>query len=86
LRRDQAEDFVIATGRSVSLSYFVERAFRNFGLDWKTHVVSDAQFLRPSDIAYGAANPSLAKAKLGWKAEHDVDFVIDAMCDALRAA
>ena len=86
LRRDQAEDLVIATGRSVSLSYFVERAFRNFGLDWKQHVVTDAQFLRPSDIAYGAANPSLAASKLGWTARHDVDFVIDAMCDALRPA
>lgn len=86
LRRDKAEDFVIATGRSVSLLYFVERAFRNFGLDWTKHVVTDAQFLRPSDIAYGAANPALAQEKLEWRAGHDVDFVVDAMCDALRAA
>lgn len=86
LRRERAEDFIVATGRSVSLSYFVERAFRNFGLDWKQHVVTDAQFLRPSDIAYGAANPSLAASKLGWTARQDVDFVIDAMCDALRPA
>lgn len=85
LRQEHAADFVIATGRSVSLSYFVERTFANFGLDWKQHVVTDAQFLRPSDISYGAANPSLAQAKLGWKAEHDVDYVIDAMSDALRA-
>lgn len=84
LRRDKAEDFIVATGRSASLSYFVERAFQNFGLDWKKHVLTDAQFLRPSDIAYGAANPSLAASKLGWTAHHDVDFVIDAMCDALR--
>jgi GDPmannose 4,6-dehydratase len=86
LRQDQAEDLVIATGRSVSLSYFVERAFRNFGLDWKQHVVIDAQFLRPSDIAFGAANTSRAQKALGWQAEHDVNFVIDAMCDALRPA
>ena len=86
LRRDQPQDFVIATGRSVSLSYFVERAFRNFGLDWKNHVVTDAQFLRPSDIAFGAANPALAREKMGWAASHDVDFVIDAMCEALRAS
>ena len=86
LQRDKADDLIIATGKSVSLSYFVERAFRNFGLDWRDHVVTDSQFMRPSDIAYGAANPSASKSALGWSAQHGVDFVIDAMCDGARAA
>ena len=84
LQRDQAEDLIIATGRSVSLEYFVERAFTNFGLNWRDYVVSDSQFMRPSDIAYGAANPTLAKSAIGWSAEHDVDFVVDAMCEGAR--
>lgn len=86
LQRDEADDLIIATGRSVSLSYFVGRAFRNFELDWRDYVVTDSQFMRPSDIAYGAANPSRAKSVLGWSAQHDVDFVIDAMCDGARAS
>lgn len=86
LQRDAAEDLIIATGKSVSLSYFVERAFRNFGLDWRDHVVTDSQFMRPSDIAYGAANPAASKAALDWSAQHDVDFVIDAMCEGARAS
>jgi len=80
LRHPQPEDLVIATGRTVSLQYFVERAFANFGLDWKKHVLSDESLLRPSDIRYGAGNPSHAREKLGWHFSRDVDGVIDALC------
>lgn len=76
------EDLVIATGRTVSLRYFVERAFRHFGLDWTAHVSSDATLLRPSDIRYGAGNPSRAARVIGWKSTLDVDGVIAALCEA----
>ena len=32
LQQNMAEDFVIATGRTVSLQYFVEKAFAHYGL------------------------------------------------------
>ena len=80
LQGPQPEDLVIATGRTVSLQYFVERAFANFGLDWKKHVSSDESLLRPSDIRYGAGNPNRAKEKLGWHFTRDVDGVVDALC------
>lgn len=82
LQGDAPNDYVIATGRTVSLAYFVERAFAYFDLDWKVHVQTDPGLLRPSDIAYGAGDPSLAANRLQWKASHDVDDVIDAMCGA----
>jgi len=46
----KAEDFVIATGKTVSLRYFVERAFATCGLNWEQYVVADPGLLRPSDI------------------------------------
>ena len=79
----QPTDLVIATGRSVSLSYFVERAFRNFDLDWREFVRVDDALRRPSDIHYGAGDPSLAKQVLGWSAQFDVDYVVDQMCAAV---
>ncbi len=82
LQAEQPQDLVIATGRTVSLAYFVERCFAYFGLDWKDHVQSDTDLLRPSDIEFGAGDPSLAAASLGWKAAHDVDDVIRFMCQA----
>ena len=80
LQDPRPEDLVIATGRTVSLQYFVERAFAKFGLDWKKHVSSDDSLLRPSDIRYGAGDPSRAREKLGWRFTRDVDGVVDALC------
>ena len=83
LAREQPIDLVIATGRSVSSSYFVERAFRNFGLDWREFIRVDDALRRPSDISFGAGGPALAKQALGWTAQFDVDYVVDQMCDAV---
>ena len=85
LQEPTPDDFVIATGRTVSLEYFVSRVFQNFDLDWRKHVSVDDALRRPSDIHIGAANPGKAAAALGWKAQFDVDQVIDAMCSASRA-
>lgn len=82
LQQDDPTDLVIATGRSVSLEYFVAAAFQHFGLDWRQHVQQDRALLRPSDIKYGAADPALAAQRLGWRATMDVDHVVREMCRA----
>ncbi len=84
LQHEKAEDFVIATGKTVSLQYFVEKVFEHFGLDWTQHVDSDPSLLRPSDLQYGRANPAKANELLGWKSTTGVDGVISAMCEAVR--
>lgn len=81
LQANEPRDYVIATGKTVSLEYFVEKVFDHFGLNWRTHVKTDAALLRPSDIAYGAADPALAATELGWRAQHDVHHVIREMCE-----
>lgn len=84
LQQQTRDDFVIATGRTVSLEHFVDRVFQNFGLNWRKHVSVDDALRRPSDIHIGAANPGKARSALGWKAQFDVDQVIDSMCVAAR--
>jgi GDPmannose 4,6-dehydratase len=82
LQRPEPRDYVIATGRTVSLAYFVERAFAHFDLDWREHVRVDEGLLRPTDINFSAADASLAEQELGWKPTHDVDDVIRNLCSA----
>lgn len=86
LQQDKPDDFVIATGRTVSLGYFVEQAFAHFGLDWQAHVQIDQSLMRPSDIREGKGDPTKALTQLGWKARTDVDGVIHAMCRAATLA
>ena len=82
LQMEYPDDYVIATGRTVSLQYFIARAFSYYSLDWKDHVETDASLLRPSDILAGRANPTAAKEKLGWVTSADIDVVVDRMCNA----
>ena len=50
LQLERPQDFVIATGRTVSLEFFIEHAFRFFGLNYKDHLVVNPSFFRPTDI------------------------------------
>ena len=84
LQQKSLDDFVIATGRSVSLEYFVEQAFSHMNLRWRDHVDLSDELLRPTDIRQGSADPSHAARQLGWIAQHDVDYVIYEMCKAAR--
>lgn len=79
LQQDVPEDYVIATGTTVTLEEFVAEVFRCLGLDWKDHVVVDAEFLRPTDLLVSRADPSKAERQLGWKARYKVADVVKGM-------
>lgn len=85
LQQDSPSDYVIATGRTASLEEFVALAFGHFGLDWRNHVRQDTALLRPSDIRFGAADPSRARDRLGWQATVSLEELITRMCRAVSA-
>ena len=68
LQQDKPQDFVIATGTTITLEEFVKAAFDQAGLNWKNHVVQDPSLFRPTDLAIGRADPSKAFKEFGWKA------------------
>jgi len=82
LQLEKPEDFVIATGRTVSLEFFIDCAFKHCGLDWREWVDIDSGLTRPSDIKSGQANPEKAGRLLGWKAQTSVEQVISLMIAA----
>lgn len=82
LQLEQSDDFVIATGKSVSLEYFINQAFGHFGLQWQKHTNTHPNRHRPSDIPISRANPANANVRLGWHHSVNVDGVIKNMCNA----
>lgn len=76
LQLDKPDDFVVATGQSVSLEEFVQMAFECFGLDWRQHVSVNRSLFRPLDIVESRGNPSKAATVLGWTARTRVKEVI----------
>jgi len=66
LQQDQPDDYVIATGRTISVREFAEMAFRHAGLDFQKHVEFDPRYLRPAEVDLLLGDPSKARRKLGW--------------------
>lgn len=79
LQMDTPEDFVIATGKSVSLERFVALSFAAFDLDWHKHVEISSEMYRPLDLMQSHANPERAMKKLGWQAKTKVEDVVRLM-------
>jgi GDPmannose 4,6-dehydratase len=82
LQLPEPRDLVIATGETNSLEAFVAEAFRAADLDYRDHVDSDPSLFRPTDIAHGAADPSRARERLGWAAQHRMRDVVRMMLEA----
>ncbi|WKJ88724.1 GDP-mannose 4,6-dehydratase [Methylomonas montana] len=72
-------DYVVATGRTVALAYFVERAFIELNLDWKEHVESDPRLFRPSEIRVSRGNTAHIRSTLGWRHRMEIEDVIREM-------
>lgn len=76
LQQERADDYVVATGESVSLEDFIRFTFEHLGLDWKEHVVANQALLRPLDIVESRAHPAKAARILGWTARTRVRDVV----------
>jgi GDPmannose 4,6-dehydratase len=82
MQQKEPGDFVIATGRMESLTYFVSKAFEHFDLDWQKYVEINPSFFRPNEIQYSIGNPQRAIELLKWSKPTDIDGVIQKMCAA----
>jgi GDPmannose 4,6-dehydratase len=67
LQADEPSDYVIATGEMHSVREFVDAAFSQVGLDWKSHVEIDPRYFRPTEVDELCGDASKASAELGWR-------------------
>jgi GDPmannose 4,6-dehydratase len=82
LQRPEPADYVIGTGVTHSVRDLVEIAFSHAGLDWTRHVRSDPAFMRPAEVDLLQADPSKARAELGWTPTVDFAGLVRMMVDA----
>jgi len=73
LEADQPNDYLLATGISHRLSYFISKAFQAAGIsDWSDLVVSTSDNARQADTNLLVGESKSAYLNLGWR--HTVDF------------
>ncbi len=82
LQQEVADDYVIATGKTFSLEDFTRQVFEHLDLDWTSHVRTNPDFIRPTDIMVSRADPSKADRNLGWRAQFTMPDVARMMVEA----
>lgn len=81
LQQDVPDDYVIATGKMITVREFCEKAFGRYGMDYEKHVEIDPKYYRPAEVDQLLGDSSKAKLKLGWEPKTDIDQLIKIMTD-----
>jgi GDPmannose 4,6-dehydratase len=82
LQQEQADDYVVSTGETHSVSEFAELAFGHVGLNWQDFVRVDPALLRPADVDLLIGDPTRAHTVLGWKPRTSFKQLVSMMVDA----
>jgi GDPmannose 4,6-dehydratase len=82
LQQDTPDDYVVATGRTVSVREMCRIAFACADLDYRDHVRTDDSFLRPAEVDVLLGDPTKAKARLGWEPTISLEAMIAEMVEA----
>jgi GDPmannose 4,6-dehydratase len=82
LQQPRGDDFVIATGRSMSVREFAERAFAHVGLSAKDFIKIDQRYMRPSEVDTLCGDASKAHTTLGWTPRTSIEQLITMMVES----
>jgi GDPmannose 4,6-dehydratase len=72
LQHSQPDDFVLATGETVSVREFCRLVFEQLEMNYEDYVEIDPRYFRPAEVELLLGDPSKAKEKLGWTAATDL--------------
>jgi len=76
LNSKKIDDYIIATGKTVSLKKIIILFFKKFNLDWKKYTIIDKSNFRNFEIKENYADISNIKKNINWKPVNDYRNVI----------
>ena len=80
MKHHKADDFIICSGKSVSLRELLEYVFQKFNIGIDKLEISDS-FFRPDDIANNYGDNSKAKKELSWEYNNSFFEILDLLID-----
>ena len=73
--------FIIGSGKSYSVEYFVQKCFEYVGLNYRKYLKIDKKLLRPSKTVSLIGDTKKAKKAFNFKIETDLKKLISIMMD-----
>jgi len=90
LQQSEAEDFVVASGKTHAVKDLCDIAFNHVGLECSKFLRVDDRLLRGVEPVELRGDPTRAERKLGWRREMEfgpmIRMMVDFEIDQLRAA
>lgn len=86
LQQPTGDDYVVSTGKMISVRQFCELAFGHVGLDYRDFIEIDPRYFRPAEVEQLLGDATKARTILGWESkttvqelavmmvEHDLDL------------
>lgn len=81
LQQDEPDDYVIATGKMISVREFCQKAFARYSMNYEDYVEIDPKYYRPAEVDQLLGDSTKAREKLGWQPKIDIDGLIAMMAD-----
>ena len=82
LQQVSPRDYCIGTGDGHTVREFCELAFGHVGLEWSRFVEIDPRYFCPTEAEELVADPSRARAELGWKPKVSFHELVTGMLEA----
>ena len=79
LQQKSPDDYVVGTGQTESIKYFVQKAFEVVNLKYEKYLKINKKYFRPAEVELLLANSSKINKKTGWKAKTGIDKLIEKM-------
>ena len=75
-RSTSNKDYIICTGKSISLKTIIKKVFSELDLNWLDHTEVSRKLMRSNEIKNSIGNPNPIYKDLGWKSNTNVDELI----------
>jgi len=81
LQNNLPSDWVLATGKSITVREFAEKAFKKVDMDFEEYVESSEKYFRPNEVDYLLGDYSKAEKELGWTPKTSIDDLVSLMVE-----
>ena len=82
LQYDKPEEWVLATGESITVNDFLTKALKYVDLEFEQYIKTSERYFRPNEVDYLLGDSTKAKSHLGWKPDTDIDQLVKLMIES----